>query len=266
MTNLSTTPHSPAKAAIVVGASSGIGAALARALAKRGYTLALIARRQDQLEQLCAEINAAADKGRSGLPIARAYQHDVREYERAPDLFARILSELGAGAELSLVIYNAGVLPQSADGAWTFAEERDMLETNLLGAVRWLDLAAETLAKSGRGAIVGVSSIAGDRGRNGNSAYQASKAGLSVYLESLRYRLRRRGVRVVTVKPGYVATSMTSNMKLPKPLVTPAEAVAERIAHVSEHGAGDVYVPRYWAVLMWIIRHLPAAMMARLPV
>lgn len=265
MSSSTTAPHVTAKAAIVIGASSGIGAALARALTKRGYTLALIARRQDHLDQLCAEINSAAGKS-DARPSARAYQHDVREYDQTPDLFARILSDFGPDAELSLVIYAAGVLPNATSSAWTFAEERDMLETNLVGAVRWLDLAADTLAKNGRGAIVGVSSIAGDRGRNGNSAYQASKAGLSVYLESLHYRLRRRGVRVLTVKPGYVATSMTSGMKLPKPLVSSAEAVAERIAHVAEHGSGEMYVPRYWGMLMWIIRHLPSSMMARLPV
>lgn len=267
MTHSTTTSTSQvtAKAAIVVGASSGIGAAIARALAQRGYTLALVARRQDQLDQICGEINAAAGE-RNSIPVARAYQHDVREYDQAPGIFARILTDFGSHAQLSLVIYNAGVLPKSAAGVWTFDEERDMLETNLLGAVRWLDLAADALAKNGRGAIIGVSSVAGDRGRNGNSAYQASKAGLSVYLESLRYRLRRQGVRVVTIKPGYVATSMTAGMKLPKPLISSAEAVAARIVRASEHGAGEVYVPGYWGVLMWIIRHLPSAMMARLPV
>lgn len=265
MTNSTTTPHGTAKAAIVVGASSGIGAALARALAKSDYTLALIARRQDHLDQLCDEINTATGN-RSDLPVARAYQHDVREYDQASELFSQILTDFGSTAQLSLVIYNAGVLPRSANGTWTFNEERDMLETNLLGAVRWLDLAADALAKSGRGTIVGVSSVAGDRGRNGNSAYQASKAGLSVYLESLRYRLRRQGVRVVTIKPGYVATSMIAGMKLPKPLVTSAETVAARIVRASEHGAGEVYIPRYWGTLMWVMRHLPSAVMARLPI
>lgn len=265
MTNSTATSHITAKSAIIVGASSGIGAALARTLAKRGYTLALIARRQNQLDQLCGEINAAACHGNS-LPVARAYQHDVREYDQAPELFARILTDFGPGTQLHLVVYNAGVLPRSTEGVWTFKDERDMLETNLLGAVRWLDLAADVLVKRGRGTIVGVSSVAGDRGRNGNSAYQASKAGLSVYLESLRYRLRRQGVRVVTIKPGYVATPMVAGMKLPKPLVTSAERVAARIVRASEHGAGEIYVPRYWGVLMWIMRHLPSAVMARLPV
>ncbi|MGZ3673308.1 MAG: SDR family NAD(P)-dependent oxidoreductase [Ktedonobacterales bacterium] len=265
MTNSTTTPNVAAKSAIIVGASSGIGAALARSLAKSGYTLALIARRQDHLDQLCSEINAATGN-ENDRPVARSYQHNVREYDQAPALFARILADFGAGAQLCLVVYNAGVLPKSTDGVWTFDEERDMLETNLLGAVRWLDLAAEVLATSERGAIVGVSSVAGDRGRNGNSVYQASKAGLSVYLESLRYRLRRRGVRVVTIKPGYVATSMIAGVKLPRPLVTSAETVAARIVRASEHAAGDVYVPRYWGALMWIMRHLPSAVMARLPV
>jgi short-subunit dehydrogenase len=265
MTNSTTSPRVAAKSAIIVGASSGIGAALARILAKRGYTLALIARRQDQLDQLCSELNTAAGQG-NGLPVAQAYQHDVHEYDQAPGLFGRILADFGPNAQLHLVVYNAGVLPRSTSGVWTFDEERDMLETNLLGAVRWFDLAAEALAKNRHGAIVGVSSVAGDRGRNGNSAYQASKAGLSVYLESLRYRLRRQGVRVVTIKPGYVATPMIAGMKVPKPLITSAETVAARIVRAAERGAGEVYVPRYWGALMWIIRHLPSALMARLPI
>src|SRR5258705_499809 len=102
--------------------------------------------------------------------------------------------------------------------------------------------------------------------RRGNSVYQASKAALSTYLDSLRYRLRGSGVRVVTVKPGYVATAMTGGARLPKPLVTPAEAVADRVARAVAHGRpGVVYIPGYWAPIMWVIRHLPSALIARLP-
>lgn len=248
--------------AVIIGASSGIGAALARALALRGYAVALVARRLDELERVADAINRELGAGDSS-PRARAYQHDVRAPDEAPALFERIARDFGAG-RLRAVIYAAGILPPGADGHWTFAEERDTLETNLLGAVRWLDLGADELARRGTGTLVGISSVAGDRGRKGNSAYMASKAALSTYLESLRYRLRARGVRVVTVKPGYVATPMTAGASLPQALVAPADAVARRIARVIDHGPSVLYVPGYWAPAMWVVRHLPAAIMARL--
>jgi decaprenylphospho-beta-D-erythro-pentofuranosid-2-ulose 2-reductase len=132
--------------------------------------------------------------------------------------------------------------------------------------MRWLGLAAESFVRAGEGVIVGVSSVAGDRGRRGNSAYMASKAGLSTYLESLRYRLRGTGVRVVTIKPGYVATPMTADLKLPQALTIPPERAAKRIAQAARKSSGVVYVPGYWAPIMWGIRQLPAAAMARLPI
>jgi NAD(P)-dependent dehydrogenase (short-subunit alcohol dehydrogenase family) len=132
--------------------------------------------------------------------------------------------------------------------------------------MRWLALGAEVFARQGRGALVGVSSVAGDRGRNGNGAYMASKAGLSVYLESLRYRLARRGVRVVTIKPGFVATPMLAGAKPPRPLVTSAERAAQRIAEVCERGPEVVYVPARWGAIMTIVRALPSFVMKRLAI
>jgi len=256
--------------ALIVGASSGIGAALAQTLAAQGYMLALVARRADALGTLCGALNSQYASVDGAPPVARAYPHDVRDYDAAPDLFARIRDEL-APEPLRLVVYVAGVMPRGEetgenDASWTFAEERETVETNLIGAIRWLDLAADTFTQAGGGALIGVSSVAGERGRRGNSAYMASKAGLSVYLESLRYRLHGRGVRVVTVKPGYVATPMVEGLTLPKPLVVSAGVVARRIAQVAERGPLVVYVPGWWRAIMAGVRSLPAAAMTRLPV
>jgi short-subunit dehydrogenase len=246
--------------ALILGASSGIGAALARELARQGYRLALVARNEAALVTLTNEINGEP----AGPPQARSYTCDVRAFDNAPVLFQRISDDMGGA--LRLVVYVAGIMPRGEDGAWTFEEERAMIETNLLGAIRWLELAAESFIRAGAGVIVGVSSVAGDRGRRGNSAYMASKAGLSTYLESLRYRLRGTGVRVVTIKPGYVATPMTSNLKLPQALTITSERAAKRIAQAAKQSSGVVYVPGYWAPIMWGIRQLPAAAMARLPI
>lgn len=251
----------PRPGALIVGASSGIGAALARTLAQEGYTLALVARRGAELEALAQEVNAVAR-----AVVARAYPCDARDYDAAPAVYARILSDFD-DSPFAVAIYVAGVMPAGdGDARWTFEQERETIETNVLGAIRWLDLAAETMARRGRGALIGVSSVAGDRGRRGNSAYQASKAALSTYLDSLGFRLRGRGVRVITIKPGYVATQMTAGLRMPKPLVTSPQKVAGRIARACRAGSGAVYVPGYWGPIMWVIRHLPSGVLARLPI
>ena len=253
--------------AIVIGASGGIGGAVARELAGRGYCVALVGRRRDALERLCEEINAARNADKWVVPAARAYEHNVTDGEAAPALFDEIRRDLGAGgSELRAVVYAAGIMPAGTRGPWSFDDERATIDTNLTGAMCWLDLAAEAFRRIGQGAVVGISSVAGDRGRKGNSAYMASKAGLSVYLESLRYRLHGTGVRVVTVKPGYVATPMTAGMKLPKPLVVSPEVVARRIARLCEGGPTVAYVPGYWRAIMAVVRAAPAALMPRLPI
>ncbi|HLY30219.1 MAG TPA: SDR family NAD(P)-dependent oxidoreductase, partial [Ktedonobacterales bacterium] len=134
--------------AIIVGASSGIGAALARELAPRGYALALVARRAAALDALSAEINQRANAN-----IAYAYPHDVRDYSAAPDLYVHITRALeAAGAPVRVLVYVAGIMPPpDNEDSWSFEDERAMLETNTLGAVRWLALGAETFAHSGHG-------------------------------------------------------------------------------------------------------------------
>jgi decaprenylphospho-beta-D-erythro-pentofuranosid-2-ulose 2-reductase len=248
--------------ALIVAASSGIGVALAHELAARDYTVALVARRAPDLERRCAEINRQSSG--DAVPTARAYPHDVRDYDAAPALFERVACDFGADA-LVLVIYCAGVMPDGTNGTWTFEQERTMMEVNAVGVMRWRDLAAGYFRGRGRGTLVGISSVAGDRGRRGNSAYQASKAALSTYLESLRYSLHGTGVRAVTAKPGYVATPLTTHLKLPTRLVISPERAAKRIADVSARGPSVAYIPGYWGPIMWVVRHLPAWLMLRLP-
>src|SRR5579871_5448504 len=126
------------KGAIIVGASTGIGAALARILAVRGYRLALLARQAETLQGVCDAINARTPEAPGG-PIATAYPHDVTHYDEAPDLFARIRSDLGAsGSELDLLVYAAGVMPLGSNGTWSFDEERATIESNVIGGMRWI--------------------------------------------------------------------------------------------------------------------------------
>ncbi|HSN57315.1 MAG TPA: SDR family NAD(P)-dependent oxidoreductase [Candidatus Sulfomarinibacteraceae bacterium] len=243
--------------ALVIGASSGIGEALARRLGADGARVAVVARRQPELERIAAEIDAAAGGPRT---IVRA--HDVRNTHEVPELFQGIARELGG---LDLVVYAAGTMPRVAFDEFDPAKDLDMLAVNLAGAVAWLDPAAERFSRLGRGTIVGIGSVAGDRGRSGNPVYGTSKAGLHTYLEALRNRVARDGVRVVTIKPGFVDTAMTRGVDGLFWLIS-ADRAAEIILSRARRGVVCAYVPARWRLVMWVIRAIPSVVFRRLKV
>ena len=241
------------RTAIVVGASSGIGAACARELAQRGYRVAALARRQERLEEL---------KSGPGGDAISTYAHDVKDVEAVPDLFAGIVRDLG---RLDMIIYATGVMPKIEQDTYDFAKDREVLDTNLLGCVRWLNEAAPFMQKQGSGSIVGISSIAGDRGRVGYPVYNTSKAAMNTYLEALRNRLTRHGVRVTTIKPGYVATSMTEGMKGLFWVAQPEQA-AKAIVSAAEKGRQTRYVLRRWGLVGMVIRNIPSFIFRKLDI
>jgi short-subunit dehydrogenase len=251
------TPLKPRRRAILVGASSGIGAALARRLAREGYTVALLARREEQLKSVCDEINAV-----SGETRALVYVHDVKDYDAVPALLQRILIDLGG---LDLFIYNSGIQHFVGIDEFNFDADRDMLEINTLGALAWLNPIATMFYHLKTGQIVGISSVAGDRGRVGAPAYNTSKAALSTYLEALRNRLTRRGVAVLTVKPGFVDTDIlkAAGAKRTFWVISPDQA-ATGIWKAIKARKQTVYVPGQWALLMLVIRHIPSVIFRRL--
>jgi NAD(P)-dependent dehydrogenase (short-subunit alcohol dehydrogenase family) len=231
-----------------------MGEAIARRLARAGCSVALVARRQDRLERIAAEIREA------GLGRATAYVHDVVDYNSVPGLFQTITHDLGG---LDLIIYAAGVMPAVADDEYNFEKDRAILETNLLGAVAWLNQAALRFERAHEGVIVGISSVAGDRGRRKQPAYCTSKAALDTYLESIRNRVARYGVAVVTVKPGPVATPMTEGLdKLP--MLISADQAADAILTAARKKVRVAYVPGKWRPVMWIIRHIPSPIFRKL--
>ena len=249
------TPLQPRRRAIIIGASSGIGAALARRLAAEGYTLALLARREELLTAVCAGINSAAGEIR-----AVAYIHDVTDYAAAPNLLQKIVADLGG---LDLFIYNAGISIPSGMKHYEFEKDRHVTEVNYLGALAWLNPVASLFYNLQGGQIVGISSVAGERGRVGNPSYNASKAALTCYLESLRNRLTRRGVHVLTVKPGYMDTDMLKDVKRPFWVATPDKA-ADDIWNAIRHRRQTIYTLGQWGLVMLIIKHIPSVIFRRL--
>lgn len=249
-------PLEPQRRAIVVGASSGIGEALARELVSQGYRVAAVARRQERLAELCRTLNVQ----RPDVPCALAYPHNVTHFDEIPELFQTITNDLGG---LDVILYVAGALHPVAPQEYDFDKDADMVQVNLLGAMAWLGQAAVRFERAGGGHIVGISSVAGDRGRRANPAYHASKAGLTTYLESLRNRLTHKGVRVTTIKPGFVDTEMLRKSGRTRGAIT-ATAAARQIVRAVERGRQTVYVPGRWALIMLILRHVPSCLFRRL--
>jgi NAD(P)-dependent dehydrogenase (short-subunit alcohol dehydrogenase family) len=244
--------------ALVIGASSGIGEALARRLAAGGARVALVARRGDELERIAGEIDAEAGQRRAIFAA-----HDVRDAAAVPALFQELARELGG---LDLVVYAAGVLHPVAFDEYEPAKGLDMLAVNLGGAMAWLDPAAARFSRLGGGTIVGIGSVAGDRGRTGNPAYGASKAGLHSYLEALRNRVARDGVAVLTVKPGFVDTAMTRGLDGLFWLISADRAAEIILDRARRGGSATIYVPARWRAVMLIIRAIPSVVFRRLKV
>ena len=245
----------PGKRAIIVGASSGIGAALARRLGAEGYSVALLARRAQLLAAVCEEINAAAGEIR-----AISYVHDVTDYAAVPGLLQEITTTLGG---LDLFIYNAGIVLPSGMKHYEFEKDRRVTEVNYLGALAWLSPVAAIFHRLKAGQIVGISSVAGERGRVGTPSYNASKAALTCYLEALRNRLTRRGVHVLTVKPGYVLSDMTAGRKNLYFAISSEHAAAE-ICKAIHRRKQVIYVAPIWRLVMFVIRNIPSIIFRRL--
>jgi short-subunit dehydrogenase len=241
--------------AIVVGASSGSGAALARLLAREGYLVALLARRDAALERLANQINEEHNETRA-LPFV----HDVNNLHEIPTLFQTLLRDL---QKLDLIVYAAGVMPAVALDEFDLEKDQAMLAVNLNGAVAWLGQAATLFSRMGTGQIVAFSSVAGDRGRVKNPAYNSAKAGLDAYLEGLRNRLNRKGVGVLTVKPGFVDTAMLAGTARTFWVISP-DQVAESIWRAIRRRRQLVYIPGRWRWLMLVVRNIPSVVFRRL--
>jgi short-subunit dehydrogenase len=238
---------------VIVGASSGIGAALAEALAQPNRVLGLVARRADAL----ASVAAAVEK-RGGRAVVEPC--DAADVSAAGPCFARLSDRMGG---IDTLVYCAGIMPPVGPDEFPAEQDRAVFATNLLGAVAWLDAGATAFLAQGHGTLCGIGSVAGDRGRRPGPAYGASKAGLHTFLESLRNRLTVRGIRVVTIKPGPVATPMIEGG--PKqPFVIPVEQAAKRIVRALERGEQTVYVPARWRLIMAVVRCIPSILFRRL--
>lgn len=230
---------------IITGASSGIGAALARLYAASGATLGLVARRKDLLEQLAA-----------ALPVScETYPADVRDASALTAAAGHFIARHGAP---DIVIANAGVsVGTLTDFAADTRAFQDVMDTNLIGMVNTFQPFLACMRDAGRGTLAGIASVAGYRGLPGAGAYSASKAAVISYLESLRVELRASGIRVVTISPGFIDTPMTEKNPYPMPFRMDADAAARAIASRVARGVSYAVIPWQMAIVARALRVMP---------
>jgi decaprenylphospho-beta-D-erythro-pentofuranosid-2-ulose 2-reductase len=231
--------------ALILGAASDMAIAIAKKFASQGFTIQLAARNVSRLQALQTDI-AIRYNGSVTL-----HEFDALDYASHAAFFD------GLNPKPDVVICVFGYLGENENARANWQEAERIIQTNYTGAVSILNVAAQYFEAQGQGTLVGISSVAGERGRQSNFIYGSAKAGFTAYLSGLRNRLFRNHVHVVTVKPGFVYTRMTENLPLPKPLTAKPEEVAEAVYRAVRYKKNTVYTRWFWRWIMMAIRTLP---------
>ena len=228
--------------------------ACAQRLAAQGSCLFLVARDAGMLTTLAADLEI---RTRSRVVT---FACDLADISTHAEVLRRSLETL---TRIDLVLVAYGILGSQPEAEKDFAAAQEILHTNFISTVSLLTLFANTLEQQKSGTIAVISSVAGDRGRQSNYVYGASKGALTVFLQGLRNRLYHSGVHVITVKPGFVATPMTAHLPPNKLFATP-DAIADAIVRGIARGNNELYAPGYWRLIMGVIRYIPESLFKRL--
>ncbi len=238
---------------LILGANSDVAFATAKQFAVNAKTdLILASRNLALLEKKAKDLEI-----RGGIK-ARAVTFDAIDTETHQDFYDRLDPKPDG------VITAFGHLGDQTRAQTDFKEARKIIETNLMGAISILEIVAADFQRRGHGFIIGISSVAGERGRQSNYFYGAAKGALSIYLSGLRNRLSRHGVQVITVLPGFIRTKMTQALDLPGPLTASPEQVAEEIFGAYKKSRNIIYTRWFWRWIMAIIKAIPESLFKRL--
>jgi len=238
----------------IVGATRGMGRALARRLAERGDALFLLGRDPAELTLSAQDLEARGAAGAVGHAHLDLGQPDG--FPGALDAADRALARVDA------LVVTGGLFARQEELDADSGRLAALLHANFTGTVLLCQQTAERLAARGGGLICAFASVAGDRARRSNYLYGASKAGLAVFLDGLDLAYRERGVRVLCVKPGFVRTGMTAGLPVP-PFAGEPDAVARQVVAAMTDGRHEVYAPGIWRAIMLVIRALPRAVLRR---
>lgn len=239
---------------LILGGASDIGLAIAQRFAKEGYDVQLAARRVEDLERAKADMELRHRVSVSLHPFDalafHAHDHFMAGLPKLPDVAVCVV----------------GLLGEQRQNETDLEAAVRVMRTNYEGPATILAVIANLFEARGSGAIIGVSSVAGDRGRATNYVYGSAKAGFSAFLSGLRNRLAKKGVHVMTVKPGFVATRMTESMDLPPALTATPEAVADQVYAGFAKGRDVVYAKPVWRLVMAVITSIPEGIFKKLKI
>ena len=238
--------------ALVIGATSDIGRAIARTLVEEGCTLQLAARDPARLERETRDLRV-----RTGVAVT-AHRCDVLEEDGGVSL----LDTLDPLPDVAVCV--VGRLGDQAESQRDIVAAERVMRTNYVGPALLMGALAERFERRGGGVLVGVSSVAGERGRASNYVYGSAKAGFTAFLSGLRSRLAASGAHVVTVKPGFVRTRMTDGMDLPARLTATPEEVAAAVVAAIRRPRDVIYVRRVWRPIMFVLRAVPERLFKRM--
>jgi len=239
------------RTSVILGATSALGQAVARALAARGESLVLVARDAERLARVSADLEARG----------AAVTSHLGDFDDL-SVHAGLLDAIGEADDYWLFY---GTLPDQAACERDWDEAAAALHTNFISAASLLTHVANRLEPRGRGSIVVVGSVAGDRGRGSNYVYGSAKGALALFCQGLRNRLSKRGVQVVTIKPGFIDTPMTAAVeKKPAALWSTPERVAADMVRARDKGTEVRYAPWFWQPIMSIIKGVPERIFKRL--
>lgn len=238
--------------ALILGATSDMAIAIARKFASHGYNIQLAARNTAPLQALQSDINIRYNVQ------CTVHSFDALNYASHKNF----IDQLNPKPDVTICVF--GYLGEAMKARTDWQEAERILHTNYTGAVSILDRIADHYSDKKQGTIVGISSVAGERGRQSNYHYGSAKAGFTAYLSGLRNRLFKDGVHVVTVQPGFVYTRMTENLQLPKLLTGHPADVANTVYNAVKKKKNVVYVKWFWRWLMLIIRSIPEFMFKKM--
>lgn len=239
---------------LIVGATSAMARGCAYAWAKQGQRLVLAGRDLTKLERIASDIR---------LRFASNVQVAELDLDNAEHLSTRWSDIEAAHGDIDGVLMAAGWMPEDNDAMRRDTPALHVIARNFTGPVALLNAAADAFEARKKGFIVGISSVAGDRGRQSNYLYGAAKGGFSIYLAGLRNRLFASGVSVLTVKPGFVDTRMTWGLPGLFLVADPMQ-LGEQIVQAQAAGKNTVYLPSFWRLIMLIIQHVPEFVFKRL--